>query len=65
MAELVDAPDSKSSDSNIVRVRFPLRPPLISPAGPILLLYLLAKTKLKQLLNDLARSIFCVSSAKI
>lgn len=27
MAELVDAPDSKSSDSNIVRVRFPLRPP--------------------------------------
>ena len=28
MAELVDAPDSKSSDSNIVWVRFPLRPPL-------------------------------------
>lgn len=27
MAELVDAPDSKSSDSNIVWVRFPLRPP--------------------------------------
>ena len=27
MAELVDAPDSKSSDSNIVRVQVPLRPP--------------------------------------
>ena len=27
MAELVDAPDSKSSSSNGVRVRFPLRPP--------------------------------------
>ena len=27
MAELVDAPDSKSSDSNVVWVRFPLRPP--------------------------------------
>ena len=27
MAELVDAPDSKSSSSNAVWVRFPLRPP--------------------------------------
>ena len=27
MAELVDAPDSKSSSSNGVWVRFPLRPP--------------------------------------
>ena len=27
MAELVDAPDSKSSGSNAVWVRFPLRPP--------------------------------------
>jgi hypothetical protein len=27
VAELVDALDSKSSDSNIVRVRFPLRAP--------------------------------------
>ena len=30
MAELVDAPDSKSSSSNGVRVRFPLRPPFIN-----------------------------------
>lgn len=29
MAELVDALDSKSGGSNIVRVRFPLRPPEI------------------------------------
>ena len=30
MAELVDAPDSKSSSSNGVWVRFPLRPPFWS-----------------------------------
>ena len=30
MAELVDALDSKSGDSNIVRVRFPPRPPIKS-----------------------------------
>lgn len=29
MAELVDAPDSKSSSSNGVWVRFPLRPPSV------------------------------------
>ena len=29
VAELVDAPDSKSSSSNGVRVRFPSRPPEI------------------------------------
>ena len=28
VAELVDALDSKSGDSNIVRVRFPPRPPI-------------------------------------
>lgn len=29
MAELVDAADLKSADSNIVRVQVPLRPPII------------------------------------
>ena len=36
MAELVDAPDSKSSSSNGVRVRFPLRPPQFEQKGAIL-----------------------------
>ena len=33
MAELVDALDSKSCDSNVVRVQVPLRPPKKTPKG--------------------------------
>ena len=39
MAELVDALDSKSGNSNVVWVRFPLRPPKMTLEGRFLLLF--------------------------
>ncbi len=40
MAELVDALDSKSCGSNIVRVQVPLRPPNLRPSRPFLVGFL-------------------------